>query len=143
MRNIFERYDINEISKVERLYKKYKNMLYFVAIKILHEHYLAEDAVQGSFVKVMKHLDKIDERDEISARRFLAIICKNISISIYRKRLYLNKKCSAEDLNLEIAPKGGNPEEKAIEQEGFSKLNSQIRSLPVLYWDIIDLKICI
>lgn len=140
MTNIFERYDIEDVSKAERLYKKYKNMLYYISLKILKEHYSAEDAVQESFARIIRHLDKIDEKDEIRARGFLSAVCKNISISIYRKRLYLNKSGSADDLNLETTAKMANPENVTIEHECLSSLYNQIRRLPMIYRDILILK---
>ena len=51
----------NTAQKVERLYQKYKNLMYHEAFQILKDHAQAEDAIHQSFVKIMANLDKVDE----------------------------------------------------------------------------------
>lgn len=51
--------------------------MYKVAYSILKDKSLAEDAVQISFIKIMKHLDNIDISDKTKTRNFLGLICKN------------------------------------------------------------------
>ena len=61
----------------EILYNNYSIFLYKVAYSILKDKSLAEDAVQISFIKIMKHLDNIDISDKTKTRNFLGLICKN------------------------------------------------------------------
>ncbi len=42
--------------KLERLYHKYYRLMYYVANKILQDNYLAEDAVQTAFLKLIPNL---------------------------------------------------------------------------------------
>ena len=60
-------------------------MLY-AADRILNDKDDAEDAVQQAFLRVMNHLDDIDENDEPRTRAYLSIVTQNIAIDIYRKK---------------------------------------------------------
>ncbi len=42
--------------KLERLFNKYYRLMYYVANKILQDNYLAEDAVQAAFLKLIPNL---------------------------------------------------------------------------------------
>lgn len=48
---------------MERLYRGYRQRLYYVAVQILHDPMLAEDAVQDAFLRVRDHLDQISEEE--------------------------------------------------------------------------------
>lgn len=50
-----------EKSKFEKIYFKYRQLMFKVANDILSDEYLAEDTVHKSFIKIMKHLDKIND----------------------------------------------------------------------------------
>ncbi len=71
--------------KVERLYKKYSNIMFSEANKILQDKQLAEDAVQQSFIKIISNLHKIDENNCPQTKNFLVIICINVAKSICKK----------------------------------------------------------
>ena len=131
--------------KIERLYDKYKFLMYKEANRILKDTCLAEDAVQQSFIKVMKNIDKIDENNEPKTRNFLVIICRHVALDLYKKRLYLNK--NSEYLNFEI---NGEDEEIAIDyyepsqllidKETVSKVAEHIYKLPPIYRDVLLLE---
>ncbi len=70
----------------EILYNNYSIFMYKVAYSILKDKSLAEDAVQISFIKIMKHLDNIDISDKTKTRNFLGLICKNTAINLYNKQ---------------------------------------------------------
>ena len=73
-------------SKLERLYRGYRQRLYYVALQILRDPMLAEDAVQDTFLRVRDHLDQISEDDRHKTSAFLVIIVKHIAIDYIRKR---------------------------------------------------------
>jgi len=50
-----------EKDQFSQIYNTYRNLMHFVARRILNDDYLAEDAVHNAFLKVVKHLDKIKE----------------------------------------------------------------------------------
>lgn len=76
----------------EILYNNYSIFMYKVAYSILKDKSLAEDAVQISFIKIMKHLDNIDISDKTKTRNFLGLICKNCTKRLERAR-QKSKQC--------------------------------------------------
>ena len=48
-----------EESKVEPLYDKYRNLMFFCGKQILKDDGLAEDAVQEALIKLTKYLKKL------------------------------------------------------------------------------------
>ncbi|MGM9650203.1 MAG: RNA polymerase sigma factor [Butyricicoccaceae bacterium] len=73
-------------SDFEVMYLQYQNLLYRVAFDILHDRYLAEDAVHQTFWKAAEHFSKISQPVCPKTKRFLVIICERASIDLYRKR---------------------------------------------------------
>lgn len=73
-------------SKFEQIYNKYKQIMFFVANRILKDEYLAEDAVHQAFLRIIDNLDKIDKIDCHKTKGFIVIIVENIAIDFYRKR---------------------------------------------------------
>ena len=47
-----------EKDKFERLYLKYRDLMFYIANKILQNKQDAEDAVQNTFMKITKYIDK-------------------------------------------------------------------------------------
>lgn len=73
-------------SKFEQIYNKYKQIMFFVANRVLRDEYLSEDAVHQAFIRVIDNLDKIDKIDCHKTKGFIVIIVENIAIDFYRKR---------------------------------------------------------
>lgn len=74
-----------EQSKFTRLYLKYRYFMWYLANEILHDAYLAEDAVQEAFFALTRHLDQVDEEQEVKTKNFLATIIRSKTIDLYRK----------------------------------------------------------
>jgi RNA polymerase sigma-70 factor (ECF subfamily) len=123
-------------TKIERLYNKYRNMMFYVANNILHDEFLAEDAVQQSFVQAYNYLYKIDENNCRKTRNFFVIICRNVSINIYNQM----KRRAAEELNEDMASGDENITEIVIGSESLERLNNIIGELKPIYQEVIFLK---
>lgn len=50
-------------SKFEKIYSKYKDVMYYAAHGILGGQYEAEDAVSQTLFKLISHLEKIENVD--------------------------------------------------------------------------------
>ncbi|HFL3113362.1 TPA: RNA polymerase sigma factor, partial [Clostridioides difficile] len=72
--------------KFEKIYEKYRQIMFYVANKILKDDHLAEDAVHNAFIRIIKNIDKIDEVDSPRTKAFIVIIVERIAIDFYRKR---------------------------------------------------------
>lgn len=75
----------DEKRKFERLYLHYRKTMYYVALQILKDEHHAEDAVHQAFLKLIKHLDKVDDCDSYKTKAFLTVITEHAAIDLYRK----------------------------------------------------------
>lgn len=57
-----------------------------VAMNVLEDQHLAEDAVQSAFVSLFKNMGHVGEPDSTATKRYLVTITKNAAIDLYRKR---------------------------------------------------------
>ena len=75
-----------EKKRFEELYYQYERLLYFIAKQRLGDVHLAEDAVNETFIRVIRHFDGIDEIDSPRTKRYLVVILKNVCSDIYTKQ---------------------------------------------------------
>jgi len=126
--------DPQEQRKFERLYNSYRQTMYYVANRVLNHQEDAEDAVHQAFVRVMDHLDDIDEEDKYKTKSFLSIITKNIAIDIYRrKKRELEHTISYDEYEIFIEDPDGQ------KFEDGEALTGVIAKLPAHYAEIIRL----
>ena len=72
--------------KFEKIYLKYKSLMFYAANKILHNEHDAEDAVHMAFIKIAENIKKIDEADCPKTCSYIVTIVENKAIDIYRKK---------------------------------------------------------
>lgn len=77
-------------TEFEDLYIKYRQRMYAVAYKILHNIEDSEDAVHNAFLKIADNFEMIKKFSCQELQSYIVIIVRNSSINIYRK----NKKDS-------------------------------------------------
>ncbi len=128
--------DNDNKTKLERLYYKHRNQMYWVAYRILSDKELAEDAVSESFYRIIKHLDKIDEKDSTKASGFLITVCRNVAIDIKKKH---SKEILEGDMN-NLSGDEDNAENIVVKSENSREIADAIKSLNAIYRDIIILK---
>lgn len=128
--------DKDKDSKLERLYNEYKNIMFYVANNILHDKFLAEDAVHQSFIKIYKSLHKIDEDDCRKTRNYLVIICKHVSIDIYNA----GKNYAEDELNENIYSQNDNVADIVISNDSLYKLSAMVKELKPIYQEVIFLR---
>lgn len=128
-----------EENKFEQLYNTYKASMFSIAKAILHDSGLAEDAVHQSFIKILNHLNKIEDGFSNKTKSFIVIIVRNTAIDIYRK----NKKhpiVPFESLEEELAADTLSPTEFVIQEETFERMKTNISKLPPKYAEVLLLK---
>ena len=126
-----------EKSKFEEVYFIYKHIMFHVANDILKDEHLAEDAVHKSFMKIMKHLDKINEVESTKTKGFVVIVVKHTAIDLYRKRK--SERMVKLDDSVSLEHKGITVDQEVIDKIE-NPLTSAILSLPQRYSEIILLK---
>ena len=71
-----------EKSKFRQLYEKYRGLMFYCAREILRDDGLAEEAVQEAFIRLAKHLKKINDIDCNKTKHFIVIIVESASKDI-------------------------------------------------------------
>lgn len=66
----------------EECYYQYKNLVYYVAIKIVHNKELAEELVQDTFIKMYQSINKFDGH---YFQAWLLTITKNLALNELKK----------------------------------------------------------
>ena len=128
----------SKIEVIQSIYKHYCNLMFSVAYQILNDRFLAEDAVQISFYKLLHNKFEIDKIDCNRTKNFLVIIVRNVSIGIYNKK----KKevlCFEEDF-VEVPDNNYLPIDIVINNEDANTIIKLLYSLEPQYSDIIRMK---
>ena len=120
-------------AEFEDLYVKYKQRMYAVAYKILHNIEDSEDAVHNAFLKIADNFEMIKKFSCQEFQSYIVIIVRNSSINIYRK----NKKDSEhlaefDDNQLTI-------DVNFFENIDRDVLIQTISNLPLIYKDVLFL----
>ena len=76
---------VEERDKFDYLYRKYKDLLFYKAWGILHDHMLAEDAVSEAYIRIYRNLTKVEELDSPRTVAFLTTIVRNTALTILSK----------------------------------------------------------
>lgn len=79
-------------------YKKNKNRLFSIALKILQSEEEAEDAVQDAFLKIADKPDTFFSLDDTKQIIYLCVVVKNASIDKYNKIKKVKLEPLSEDL---------------------------------------------
>lgn len=77
----------------EKIFHKYKNYMFAIALSYHKDSYDAEDIVQEACIRIMKNLSKIKNIESYETKGFISIITRNLAIDKYHK----NKKEIAVD----------------------------------------------
>lgn len=78
--------DEEDREKLKRIYEKYVGYMYHKAYEILGNRQDAEDAVHNAFLKIIDHLHKLSEHNEVATKWYLVMAAKNAAIDLYRKK---------------------------------------------------------
>lgn len=118
-------------NKFEQLYHAYEQTMYYVANRILKDSYLAEDAVHLAFLRIIEHLDKIEQIESYKTKGFVVIITENIAIDLYRKRKR-ESYVSFDEIEIYVEDINASAFENKVEQA--------IAKLPLNYLTVFQLK---
>lgn len=117
------------------LHDIYSETMYKKAYSILNDSILAEDAVQESFIHILKNFDKVIKKKCPQTRKYFVNIVRNISIDIYRKRKKQHT-LSFDDFEETIIDDFANIETILEGKE----IESYLFQLPKSYYIILSLK---
>jgi RNA polymerase sigma-70 factor (ECF subfamily) len=124
-------------SKIALLFQEYRSLMHYIAIRILNDHALAEDAVSESFIRLIRNIHKVGEIKCHKTRGLVVIIVTNVAKTLYNKKIKEGVGC--EDEMLEIPdPSPGVPDE-IIGLESYNAAVNIINALPDSLRDVADL----
>jgi len=125
-------------SKIENIYRLYRGTMLYIANSILHDNLMAEDAVSEAMLRIIDHIDKINEIDCYQTRGFVVIIVRNISYDMIRKKKR-NKEESIEDY-LDYSEQKEPVFTDMAAKDACEKITASIEKLNKPYADILYLK---
>ncbi len=123
-------------SLIEKLYDTHRDRLYWIAYEILKDSDSSQDAVQETFERFIKNIARLNIEDEGKIAALLTVICKNVSIDMYRKKkgeeltpLYDNDSSFSENTY--------NPEKLLISKESYNTVMSILESMDIKYKSVL------
>jgi RNA polymerase sigma-70 factor (ECF subfamily) len=136
---LFVVYEENKNHILEKLYEKYKYLMYGISYDILKDCALAEDAVHTAFMKLIRTPFQIDDVASKKTKAFIIIITRNTAIDIYNKRKR-EQVALVEDEMLAIPDGGDLPAEIVINKINMDSLVEFLGKMDQKYSDIVVLK---
>ena len=125
-----------EQSKFQALYDTHRRTMLHIAMRILKDHQLAEDAVQEAFIRLRKNLSKVGQVDCPQTRLFTVIIVRNISLTMRAEQ----QKQIIVEVPEAAVPAEYDLEEEVLERIAYEEVLRAIQKLPLLYRDILYLQ---
>lgn len=117
------------------LHDEYSGIMYRKAYSILKDSHLAEDAVQESFIRILKNFDKVIKKKCPQTRNYFVKIGKRVSFDIYRKRKK-QQTLSFDELEGRMIDEFTNIEDMLVGKE----IETYLLQLPKSYYIILSLK---
>ena len=117
------------------LYEKYKRLMFKIAMDVLNEPFLAEDAVHDTFIKLAGRMDMVDDADSRRTMRLLVTMTKNTAIDIYRR----NSKLFEREISVEDYDECGDAV-ISFDCDPEDDVPEILASLPPIYRDVFLLK---
>ena len=124
--------DESDKLKFERIYNRYKNLLFNLSKEILKDSSLAEDAVHETFLRIAESLEKIEDVESQKTKGFLITITKNIAKTMLSK--------SKKHISLNFAENVFEAKSDVEEELDAKWLAQKIALLPEEYRDVLLLQ---
>lgn len=119
-------------TQFRNFYYDHEKKLYAVAFSILKNQHKAEDAVSESFLKIIKHFEKIISLPCTKMEAYIVTIVKNVSIDMLRER---ERYADEETALSHLIDDSDGPEEKSA----YCRLVELIRAMPERYRTPLEL----
>ena len=118
------------------IFDMYSGTMLKVAYGITRDKHLAEDAVQESFLRITKNLERLEDIYSPETRGYILTITRNASLSVLKARNGItNRECPLDEI--ENVQESCDLEQEVISKVGFEELVSTIRELPKIYADVL------
>ena len=123
-----------EKSKFEQVYLEYRDFMFYIANRILHNRQDSEDVVHEAFLKIIKIIGQIDDPKCPKTKNLTVIIVERAAIDLWRRR----QKIQYVSMDEEAIDIGS---DRAIENmESRSGLALAMATLPATYRELLLLR---
>lgn len=131
----------DEVGALEQLYDRYSALVFSVALRVLHDHALAEDVTQEVFLRIWRQPASFDP----ARGRFiswLSSVARNRALDEQRR---LSRRRRAEDqdedpvLRLPAEGRGDDPAHEAVLADDRRRVHEAMRDLPDAQRTVIEL----
>ena len=78
--------NLDEQNKFTEIYNTYKNLMYHIAYDIIKDVDKSEDIVEEAFLRIIEHLNEVEDVTSKKTKNWIAIIVKNLAIDSYRRK---------------------------------------------------------
>ena len=116
----------NDRELIAALFQRYSGLMYDIAFSILHQQQNAEDAVQETMLKVIRHIAQFRTLPDANIRALLTVMTRNTAISQRRRLIRL----ISFDMNDEAVQSGLAMQQSDDDAYARRMLAEQIRRLP-------------
>lgn len=137
--------DKKDQAAFKKLLDRYKDSIFFMVLKIVHNRNDAEDLTIEAFGKAFNNIHKYDQRYAFST--WLYKIATNASIDFIRKKRLettsLDKGIKGNDgdeMTIDVESEALNPEEKLVKQQRAFSVRGNIERLDEKYKQLIKLR---
>lgn len=127
-----------ESIKFIKIYKAYGKTVYYTIKRFISNEYLIEDISQDVFIRLARHLDKINPDNSVQARNYIITATRNYCKNYLRN----NNKISEDPLDTNL-PLHTEPDEvlsKIIQNEDISTIAQAVSELNDIYKSVLELK---
>lgn len=125
---------------LEQLYTKYRYLMYHVAYGILHDHCLAEDAVQAAFLKLSKNNYQISEINCNKTKIFMVIVIRSTALDLYNRKNKHKNISSLEEQIVEAADNNPTPLELIVSNDTIDTIKDTLQTMTSKYADVLSLR---
>jgi RNA polymerase sigma factor (sigma-70 family) len=146
------RNDFNLVSRAKdgdqkayaELMQRYKDSIYFMALKMVNNKDDAMDLTVETFGKAFENLEKY--KPDFAFSTWLFRIATNNCIDFIRKKrlnvvsLHTLSEEDGEEKHMQVRAEGLNPEETSIKKQESEKLKNIVEQLPIRYRKLIILR---
>ncbi len=124
---------------LEQIYHQYSQLMYYISFQVLNDRYLAEDAVQSTFLKLEKNRFYIDSITSSRTKSFIVIVTRNVAVSLLKAKSRGALPYQDDDL-ADIPDHETLPLDLLVKNESIDEIKNAIASLDSKYSDVLLLR---
>ena len=125
----------NDKEKFAEIYNTYKDMMFRIAMSVLHNEVLADETVQDCLLKIAMRIDRMPDPGTNKINALIIIMVRNRSLNNLKSEHYdkTEQISGTETISEDILS-------SIISDIGYKRLVEEISSLDDIYRDILTLR---